>query len=160
MISGLYSNLQEIATAHVLRTCLTITLSAPLILILWTEYWRCKARLRGFPGPTGLPVIGNIYDIRINAAEQYRKWSKKFGPVFQIQLGNIPVLVVNSAASAKEIFGNHAQALSSRPVFYTFHKVDAVCHSVLQDKADQVGSKGGQQHCRYDDWHFPILRVS
>lgn len=43
--------------------------------------------------------------------------------MYQIQLGNIPVIVVNSASSARVIFGNFSQALSSRPVFYTFHKV-------------------------------------
>lgn len=43
--------------------------------------------------------------------------------MYQIQLGNIPVIVVNGASSARVIFGNFSQALSSRPVFYTFHKV-------------------------------------
>ena len=40
---------------------------------------------------------------------------KKYGSVYQIQLGNIPIVVVNSAASAKAIFGQNPQALSSRP---------------------------------------------
>lgn len=38
-------------------------------------------------------------------------------------LGNVPVIVVNSAQSAREIFGANSQALASRPEFYTFHKV-------------------------------------
>lgn len=38
-------------------------------------------------------------------------------------LGNVPVVVVNSAKEAKVLFGQNAQALSSRPEFYTFHKV-------------------------------------
>jgi 3-hydroxyphenylacetate 6-hydroxylase len=74
-------------------------------------------------GPSGIPLIGNIGQIRVNAAEKYREWAKTYGAVYQIQLGNIPVVVVNSAASAKVLFGQHAQALSSRPEFYTFHKV-------------------------------------
>ena len=40
-----------------------------------------------------------------------------------MQLGNIPIIVVNSAAAAKELFGTKGHALNSRPVFYTFHKV-------------------------------------
>jgi hypothetical protein len=46
-------------------------------------------------------------------------------------LGNIPVVVVNSAASAKVLFGQHAQALSSRPEFYTFHRVRSY-NSIVQ----------------------------
>ncbi|KAI5201683.1 cytochrome P450, partial [Aureobasidium subglaciale] len=53
----------------------------------------------------------------------YREWSKTYGDVYQIQLGNIPVIVCNSAEACRVIFGHFSQALSSRPVFYTFHKV-------------------------------------
>jgi 3-hydroxyphenylacetate 6-hydroxylase len=88
---------------------------------------RSSARVKGMNGPMGWPLIGNLWHIRTNAAEQYRLWSKTHGAVFQIQLGNVPVVVVNSAASAKVLFGQNAQALSSRPEFYTFHKVGVVC---------------------------------
>ena len=94
-----------------------------LLYLLFTEIGRYNARLAGFKGPGGHPIIGNIWQIRTNAAEQYRQWAKKFGAVYQIQLGNVPIVVVNSAAAARTIFGQNAQALSSRPEFYTFHKV-------------------------------------
>jgi len=68
-------------------------------------------------------MIGNLHQIRVNAAEQYRLWTQKYGSVYQIMLGNVPVIVVNSSKAAREIFGANSQALSSRPEFYTFHKV-------------------------------------
>lgn len=95
----------------------------PLLYVIINEFIRASARVKGMKGPRGLPLIGNLAQIRVNAAEQYRIWSRQFGAVYQIQLGNIPVVVVNSAASAKVLFGQNAQALSSRPEFYTFHKV-------------------------------------
>lgn len=95
----------------------------PVIYIIFNEFVRASARVKGIDGPRGLPLIGNLAQIRKNAAEQYRIWSKTYGPVYQIQLGNVPVLVINSAAAAKILFGQNAQALSSRPEFYTFHKV-------------------------------------
>lgn len=95
----------------------------PFLYVILNEFIRSSARVKGMKGPTGLPLIGNLAQIRTNAAEQYRIWSRTFGPVYQIQLGNIPVVVVNSAASAKVLFGQNAQALSSRPEFYTFHRV-------------------------------------
>jgi 3-hydroxyphenylacetate 6-hydroxylase len=109
------------------------TLILPFLYVVINEFVRSSARVKGMQGPTGLPLIGNLAQIRTNAAEQYRIWSRKFGPVYQIQLGNIPVVVVNSAAAAKVLFGHNAQALSSRPEFYTFHKVsrESSCPSTL-----------------------------
>ncbi|EEQ28516.1 putative 3-hydroxyphenylacetate 6-hydroxylase [Microsporum canis] len=91
--------------------------------ILTNEFIRYTARVKGFKGPPGLLMIGNLEQIQENAAEQYRQWSGEYGPVYQIQLGNIPIIVVNTAASAKTLFSQNSQALSSRPEFYTFHKV-------------------------------------
>lgn len=94
-----------------------------LTYVLATEVYRARVRIPGYGGPRGLPVVGNIHQIRSNAAEQYRRWAKQHGAVYQIMLGNVPVIVVNSAKAAREIFGANSQALASRPEFYTFHKV-------------------------------------
>ncbi|OAA48026.1 Cytochrome P450 [Beauveria brongniartii RCEF 3172] len=96
---------------------------APIVYIIVNELIRYNARIGQLKGPRGLPVIGNMWDIRVNAAEKYRDWAKTFGEVYQIQLGNVPVVVINSAAAAKTLFGFNLQAMSSRPEFYTFHKV-------------------------------------
>jgi hypothetical protein len=95
----------------------------PTLYVLVNEIIRRSVRIPKLGGPTGLPLIGNLWQIRINAAEKYRAWSEVHGDVYQIQLGNVPIVVVNSAASAKAIFGQNSQALASRPEFYTFHKV-------------------------------------
>ncbi|EXJ56355.1 3-hydroxyphenylacetate 6-hydroxylase [Cladophialophora psammophila CBS 110553] len=95
-----------------------------LIAFALYEFIRSSARVPGFGGPPGKPIVGNLWQIRQkDAPEQYRQWAKKYGPVYQIQLGNIPVLVVNSAAAAKAIFNQNSHATSSRPEFYTFHKI-------------------------------------
>lgn len=95
----------------------------PFVYVLVNELVRLQARIPRIKGPPGLPLVGNIWDIRINAAEKYREWAKHYGPVYQIMLGNVPVVVINSAAAARDIFGSNAQILSSRPELYTFHKV-------------------------------------
>ena len=110
-------------TDHPVASLVLVSLASILVYLLFNEILRYQARLAGFEGPTGYPLIGNLWDIRTNAAEQYRQWSRKYGSVYQIQLGNIPVVVVNSAVAARTIFGQNAQALSSRPELYTFHKV-------------------------------------
>ncbi|KAF2829580.1 cytochrome P450 [Ophiobolus disseminans] len=108
---------------HPLLSLFGLLVFLPLTYILTNEYTRYTRRIKGFNGPTNWPLVGNIPDIKYNAAEKYREWSKTFGAVYQIQLGNEPVVVVNSAEAARKIFGGNSQALSSRPVFWTFHKV-------------------------------------
>ncbi|KAJ5741997.1 hypothetical protein N7533_011406 [Penicillium manginii] len=122
-IAALLSTLQARALESPLQTLGVAAVVVPILYVILNEFIRYSARVKGLGGPAGLPLIGNLSQIRVNAAEQYRAWSKKHGAVYQIMLGNIPVVVVNSAASAKVLFGQNAQALSSRPEFYTFHKI-------------------------------------
>lgn len=83
-----------------------------------------KSALYHFPGPPAWPIIGNLPSLYHRHAErQFFEWSKKYGDVIRVQLGYMTILVVNSAAAAKPIFTGSATALSSRPVFHTFHKV-------------------------------------
>jgi 3-hydroxyphenylacetate 6-hydroxylase len=119
---------------HPLRSLLVLVLTIPISYVVANEFTRYSRRVKGFPGPTNWPLVGNIPDIKYNAAEKYREWSKQFGAVYQIQLGNEPVIVVNSAEAARKIFGGNSQALSSRPVFWTFHKVR--CRVVEESRSD------------------------
>lgn len=122
-IETLITSILDFSVTHPFLFITYALLGSVVAYIAATELQRSKARIPGFSGPQGLPIIGNIHQIRVNAAEQYRLWAQKYGPVYQIMLGNVPVIVINSAASAREIFGANSQALSSRPEFYTFHKV-------------------------------------
>ncbi|KAH6893386.1 cytochrome P450 [Thelonectria olida] len=122
-IANLVLSLGDLVQESPVKAVVLSLILAPLVYLFINEFVRSNARLNGMTGPSGYPVIGNIWDIRANAAEKYREWSKRFGAVYQIQLGNIPVVVINSAAAARDIFGKHSQAFSSRPEFYTFHKV-------------------------------------
>lgn len=149
-------NLESLAVAFII---------APLIYVIVNELVRYNARIAGIKGPPGLPVIGNLWDIRVNAAEKYRHWAQRFGDVYQIQLGNVPVVVVNSAAAGKSIFGQNAQAMSSRPEFYTFHKVGpvlsltkfpfALVFFCIADRKQGSVRHGGNHH-RY----FALQRVA
>jgi 3-hydroxyphenylacetate 6-hydroxylase len=123
MISTIAPFVSEQLTNHPLRSIFLLVILTPVTYLLANEYVRYTRRLKGFSGPKNWPLVGNIPDIKYNAADKYREWSKQYGAVYQIQLGNEPVVVVNSAEAARKIFGGNSQALSSRPVFWTFHKV-------------------------------------
>jgi 3-hydroxyphenylacetate 6-hydroxylase len=123
MISIILPLLQDELNQHMFRSVFFLLLALPTVYFLISELQRRSTRLKDFPGPPNWPLVGNIPDIKYNAAEKYREWSKIYGDVYQIQLGVVPVVVVNSAEAARKLFGGNSQALSSRPVFWTFHKV-------------------------------------
>jgi 3-hydroxyphenylacetate 6-hydroxylase len=131
MISAVLPFLYAKSEDHTLRSIFALALIIPLLYVVVNEFLRRSIRVKGFPGPPNWPLIGNIPDIKYNAAEKYRLWSKVYGDVYQIQLGNVPVIVVNSADAAKKIFGQNSQALSSRPVMWTFHKVSLAYWTVV-----------------------------
>jgi 3-hydroxyphenylacetate 6-hydroxylase len=133
MISGILPLLSAEFQNYPLRSVCALLLGVSLAYVVINEYIRRSSRVKGFPGPPNWPLLGNIPDIKYNAAEKYRQWAKTYGDVYQIQLGNVPVIVVNSAESARKIFGQNSQALSSRPVFWTFHKV---CKSLSNNRFD------------------------
>ncbi|ROW05819.1 hypothetical protein VMCG_05131 [Cytospora schulzeri] len=112
-------------TTHPVQTLLAAFVSLFFSYIFINEAVRYHVRVPGMKGPPGLPLIGNLWSIRSNAAAQYYEWSKKYGDVYQVQMGSVPVVVVNSAKAAKQLWVGQSQALSSRPVTYTFHKVAA-----------------------------------
>ena len=129
-VSGLLEWARNGAIGHPFLTVFYASWVLPLLYVVVNEFIRHSARIKNLRGPAGIPLFGNLWQIRVNAAEQYRSWAEIHGDVYQIQLGNIPIVIVNSAASAKVIFGQYSQALASRPEFYTFHKVRSSCRGL------------------------------
>ncbi|KAI1767859.1 3-hydroxyphenylacetate 6 hydroxylase [Hypoxylon sp. FL1150] len=112
-------------TEHFIQSLIIGSLIALALYIVGNEIIRSRARVPGLNGPAGWPVVGNLHDIRLNAALKFQEYAKRYGDVYQVQLGNTCVVVVNSAAAAKTLFISNSQALSSRPMTYTFHKLAA-----------------------------------
>ena len=137
--------LQQIDSAKILRILqdasgLTIALyltssfvGLVLIGLVISEISRLWARLPNIPGPTGLPVVGNLLQLNPDPSERFRQWSKKYGAVYQVTLGNMPVVVFNSMHSVKDVFIGQGGALVDRPRFYTYH-------GKLSSKAASIGN--------------------
>ncbi|KAF2838829.1 cytochrome P450 [Patellaria atrata CBS 101060] len=123
MLSSTFEIVEYYTFQDLVRNAIFLLFALFGTYIVINEVLRYSARIPDFKGPPGWPVIGNLADIRVNAAEKYRQWTRTYGDVYQIQLGNVPILVVNSAAAAKVLLGQNSTAWSSRPAFYTFHKV-------------------------------------
>ncbi|RDL40198.1 Uncharacterized protein BP5553_00177 [Venustampulla echinocandica] len=74
-------------------------------------------------------------------AEIYRQWSQRYGPVFQVSLGNTTVVVINSAAAAKNLLIGQSAAFNSRPEFYVLHKV-------VSSQVSSIGTSPWDESCK------------
>lgn len=83
------------------------------------------------PGPSKLPIIGNLHQLGNMPHLSLRRLSQKFGPIIYLKLGEIPTVVVSSAAVAKEVMKTHDLALSSRPQIFSAKHLFYNCTDVV-----------------------------
>ncbi|XP_051116977.1 6,7,8-trihydroxycoumarin synthase-like [Andrographis paniculata] len=69
------------------------------------------------PGPPGLPLIGNLHQFATAGIPHIFLWklAKKYGPIMQMKLGSVPVLIISSAKFAKNVLKTHDLVFCSRP---------------------------------------------
>ncbi|XP_028801273.1 geraniol 8-hydroxylase-like [Neltuma alba] len=68
------------------------------------------------PGPSPLPVIGNILDLGNNPHQSLTNLSKRYGPIMTLKLGTITTIVISTVAMAKEVLHTNDLVFSSRTV--------------------------------------------
>nr|DBA25679.1 TPA: hypothetical protein GDO54_010043 [Pyxicephalus adspersus] len=76
------------------------------------------------PGPTPLPLIGNMHIL--NHRKPYKSFhelSKKYGPVYSIQIGEEKMVILCGYETVKDALVNHADAFSGRPIIPLFHEI-------------------------------------
>ncbi|OIW19020.1 hypothetical protein TanjilG_10581 [Lupinus angustifolius] len=102
-----------------------LCLSIPLLLLLLFQKPRSTKNPCPPPGPRGLPIIGNLHQLNDSSTLHLQLWqlSKKYGPLFSLQLGLRPAIVVSSPKLAKEILKNHGLVFSGRPSLYGQQKL-------------------------------------
>ncbi|MCD7452791.1 hypothetical protein HAX54_018144 [Datura stramonium] len=70
------------------------------------------------PGPPGLPLVGNLYQLNRQFPHKYLlQLSNKYGPLMFMKLGFSQLVVISSARIAKEALKTHDSTFSSRPSF-------------------------------------------
>ncbi|KAH8807482.1 putative cytochrome P450 oxidoreductase [Xylogone sp. PMI_703] len=71
------------------------------------------------PGPPTLPIIGNIHQLpRRDTHLAYQEWSKKYGPIFSLQLGQQTVIVLARGEMIKKIVDKRSANYADRPNLY------------------------------------------
>ncbi|XP_029475745.1 cytochrome P450 2G1-like isoform X2 [Rhinatrema bivittatum] len=80
------------------------------------QAWRSIKKWKKMPpGPTPLPFIGNILQVKPNdMLKSFGKLHKKYGPVYMVYLGARPVLVLNGYDAVKEALIDNADVFGAR----------------------------------------------
>ena len=89
-------------------------------LFILVIYWkRSKAKGQSHklpPGPWKLPLIGNLHQLFFSLPHRsLRDLAKKYGPIMQLQLGEVLAIIISSPKVVEEVLKTHDTALANRP---------------------------------------------
>lgn len=106
---------QDLATLF--RSPITIGVIA-ISIFLFFVWSTTPSSVPDLPGPCGWPLVGSLFQRGIDPASTYYQWSKIYGPVFRIRLGNKWVVVINDAECGEELLGSsqYGAVFQSRPM--------------------------------------------
>jgi phenylacetate 2-hydroxylase len=64
--------------------------AASVALLILYRYFNSTdlPKIKNLPEIPGVPVFGNLLQLGNNHAQVAAKWAKKYGPVFQVRMGN------------------------------------------------------------------------
>lgn len=138
ILSLIYSPLPKITSSqcrcfcstHTLRKMdlVNSTLSYPVVLfitfavvlllrsLISTRTSKTKKNNRLPPGPSPLPIIGNLLELGNRPHHSLAQLSNKHGPIMTLKLGQVTTIVISSADMAKEVLLTHDPLLSNRTV--------------------------------------------
>ena len=92
----------------------------PFIVVLLFFGWSKVRRRNTPPGPFGLPLIGNLFQLGDSPHIALTGMAQVYGSVFCIRLGARKAIVLNSHDVVKEALARRSCHFSSRPPFHNF----------------------------------------
>ncbi len=68
------------------------------------------------PGPRGLPLVGNIFQVdSLDNRKTFARWHQQYGPVVRLKLGWSDVIILGTIPATKDLFGKKGARYGSRP---------------------------------------------
>ncbi|KAM5138559.1 vitamin D 25-hydroxylase [Mantella aurantiaca] len=104
---------------------LLLCCAALLVTVSTVRHLLRQRRPRGFPpGPTGLPLIGNILSLNSTEPHVYMtRLSQHHGEIFSLDLGGISTVVLNGYDAVKECLVRQSDVFADRPSLPLFLKL-------------------------------------
>ncbi|KAL6008034.1 hypothetical protein ACLOJK_033540 [Asimina triloba] len=92
---------------------LTAIATAHALLLLRNWLWQ---RTKLPPGPSGLPIVGNLLQLGPRPHESLAALANAYGPLLSLKLGSITTIVASSPKIAKEILQKNDHAFAGRGI--------------------------------------------
>nr|GMD44474.1 cytochrome P450 76A2-like [Ipomoea batatas] len=83
-----------------------------LVFLFARKKSSCSYRLP--PGPPGLPVFGNMFDLGALPHQTIAEMKNKYGSVIWLRIGSVRTMAILSAKAAAELFKNHDVSFADR----------------------------------------------
>ncbi|CAN0908720.1 Geraniol 8-hydroxylase [Linum grandiflorum] len=93
-------------------------------LAILSRFLSSKTPAKLPPGPSRLPIIGNLHNLGDKPHQSLTQLAKIHGPIMSLKLGQVTTIVASSPAIAKEILQKHDLVLSNRHLVQTFRSCD------------------------------------
>ncbi|CUS11964.1 unnamed protein product [Tuber aestivum] len=104
------------ASSPITTRPLSLLISFLAILIATYLFQRKRYQLPLPPGPRGLPILGNIFQLASKYHWlQQQEWTKKYGPIFKIRFGSHTIIVLGTYKAARDLLDRRAKIYSDRP---------------------------------------------
>ncbi|KAF6144615.1 hypothetical protein GIB67_006107, partial [Kingdonia uniflora] len=68
------------------------------------------------PGPSPLPIVGDLFKINRNLHRSFAELAKTYGPLMSLKLGTVTAITVSSSSVAKEVLKKNDQSFASRTI--------------------------------------------
>ncbi|THU76194.1 cytochrome P450, partial [Dendrothele bispora CBS 962.96] len=80
-------------------------LALALLLFCVFYYFRRTRIGRCPPGPRGLPILGNLFQLdNANSWRTFAKWKDSYGPIVYLNIAGQPMVILNSKKVAEDLF--------------------------------------------------------
>ncbi|OXA43620.1 methyl farnesoate epoxidase [Folsomia candida] len=86
----------------------TVLLLGAFVALIYFVFLKKPKWKNAPPGPSGFPVVGNLFQMDKHNHLSFTKWAKEYGPICKIDLASMRMVIVSDYKLVKEIFAEPA----------------------------------------------------